>query len=364
MNNIKSRFVSYYEKNEVKFDISFFLAGFIFDIFTLSDVDDPISIAQQVIYLLLIGGILYLEFLNSVKPIEVGSRFLKKIWDVRQLILHFFLGSLLSVYSLFFLKSSSLFSSLLFLLFISALMILNEIKSFQKSRVDLKIGLYVICVFCFFSMLIPVILGFVGIFPFILAVSLTAGVIYGVYKLLKKQIADQNLLYKRLVAPSSTVLIVFVLFYILGWIPPVPLSVQNMGIYHMIEKNGDQYMVSHENPWWRFWHKGDQDFQAQPGDKVYFFAQIFSPGRFDDSVILHWYYKDPRAGWQSTDRIPMRVTGGRKNGYRGFSVKQNYSPGEWRISVETTDSREIGRIYFKITPIELAENRKFQLELF
>lgn len=237
-------------------------------------------------------------------------------------------------------------------------------KSFQKSRIDLKIGLYVICVFCFFSMLIPVILGFVGIFPFILAVSSTAGVIYGVYKLLEKQIADQNLLYKRLVAPGGTVLIVFVLFYILGWIPPVPLSVQNMGIYHMIEKNGDQYLVSHENPWWRFWHKGDQDFRALAGDKVYFFAQIFSPGRFDDSVILHWYYKDPRSGWQSTDRIPMRVTGGRKNGYRGFSVKQNYSPGEWRISVETTDSREIGRIYFKITSIELAEDRQFQLELF
>lgn len=123
MLNIKSRFVSYYEKNEVKFDISFFLAGFIFDVFTLSDVDDPISIAQQVMYLLLIGSILYLEFLNSVKPIEVRSSFLKKIWDVRQLILHFFLGSLLSVYSLFFLKSSSLFSSLLFLLFISVLMI-------------------------------------------------------------------------------------------------------------------------------------------------------------------------------------------------------------------------------------------------
>lgn len=363
MENIKNKFISYYEKNEIKFDISFFLAGFIFDVFTLSDVDDPISIAQQVVYLLLIGSILYLEFLNTVKPLEIHPRF-KKIWDLRQLILHFFLGSLLSVYSLFFLKSSSLFSSLLFLLFISALMILNEIKSFQKSRVDLKIGLYVICVFCFFSMLIPVILGFVGIFPFVLAVSLTTAVIYGVYKLLKSQVADQNLLYKRLIAPSGTVLIIFVLFYIMGWIPPVPLSVQNMGIYHMIEKNGDQYLVSHENPWWRFWHKGDQSFEAQPGDKIYFFAQIFSPGRFDDSVILHWYYKDPRQGWQSTDKIPMRVTGGRKNGYRGFSVKQNYSPGDWRISVETTDSREIGRIYFNVTPVEVAENRQFQLEIF
>lgn len=363
MQNFKSRFLSYYEKNDVKFDISFFLAGFIFDVFTLADVDDPFSIAQQVIYLTIIGSILYFEFLNSIKALE-PSPWLAKIWNYRQLIIHFFLGSLLSVYSLFFLKSSSLFSSLLFLLFISGLMILNEIKSFQKGRFDLKIGLFVICLFCFFSMLVPVILGFVGFVPFMLALSLTASVIYGVFKALQKNVADASLLYKRLVAPSGIVIIVFAVFYFFGWIPPVPLSVQNMGIYHMVEKNGSQYMASHENPWWRFWHKGDQDFKAEPNDKIYFFAQIFSPGRFDDSVILHWYYKDPRQGWTSTDKIPMRVTGGRKNGYRGFSTKQNYTPGEWRISVETTDAREIGRIYFDVTTVEISPDRSFQLEIF
>lgn len=364
MKEFKNKFLHYYEQNETKFDISFFLAGFIFDVFTLSDVDDPFSILQQVVYLLLIGSVLYFEFLHLIKPLELSPR-MTKLWHYRQLILHFFLGSLLSVYSLFFLKSSSLFSSLIFLLFISGLMILNEVKSFQRSRVDLKVGLYVICLFCFFSMLIPVILGFVGILPFLLALTCTGGVIYLVYKQMTKQVSDKNLLYKRLVAPSAAVIILFALFYILGWIPPVPLSVQNMGIYHMIEKNqSGQYLVSHENPWWRFWQKGDQDFQAQPGDKVYFFAQIFSPGRFDDSVILHWFFKDPRQGWMSTDKIPMRVTGGRKNGYRGFSVKQNYTPGEWRISVETTDSREIGRIYFTITPIEPIQSRPYQIEIF
>jgi hypothetical protein len=243
-------------------------------------------------------------------------------------------------------------------------MILNEVKSFQKSRVDLKVGLYVICLFCFFSMLVPVLLGFVGLIPFLLALSLTGFVIYAVFKLLRKNIPDAGLLYRKLVAPSAAVIILFVVFNEFGWIPPVPLSVQNMGIYHLVEKTSGQYQVYHENPWWRFWQKGDQDFKAQPEDKIYFFAQIFSPGRFDDSVILHWFFKDPRMGWQSTDKIPMRVTGGRKNGYRGFSMKQNYTPGEWRISVETTDSREIGRIYFQVSPVEIASDRHFQIEIF
>lgn len=364
LKQFKSHFLEFYEQHETRFDIGFFLVGFILDVFTLSDIDDPLSILQQIAYLIIIGSILYFEFINSIKPLQMSER-ISKIWNYRQLILHFFLGSLLSIYSLFFLKSSSLFSSLLFILFIVGMMILNEVKSFQRSRVDLKIALYVICIFCFFSMLVPVILGFVGILPFILALACTCSVIYFVFKQLQRKIQDRHLLYRRLLAPSIGVISVFVIFYIIGWIPPVPLSVQNMGIYHMITKNSaGQYLASHENPWWRFWHKGDQAFQAEPGDKVYFFAQIFSPGRFDDSVILHWFYNDPKQGWLSTDRVSMRVTGGRKNGYRGFSVKQNYTPGEWRISVETTDSREIGRIYFTITPVEPTQTRQFKIEIF
>src|SRR5690348_14868480 len=99
MKELKSKFLHFYEANETKFDISFFLAGFIFDVFTLSDVDDPLSILQQVVYLIIIGSILYFEFLHVIKPLELSPR-IAKVWNYRQLILHFFLGSLLSVYSL------------------------------------------------------------------------------------------------------------------------------------------------------------------------------------------------------------------------------------------------------------------------
>jgi hypothetical protein len=279
------------------------------------------------------------------------SKRLEKIWNYRQLIVHFLLGSLLSVYSLFFLKSASIFSSVIFVVFLMALMVANELKNVQKSEVNVKIGLYVICVFAFFSMMVPVLLGFVGIVPFILSVLLTALVLYGVVRLLHKRVPNKRVLFRAMIAPGGAVLSLFVVFYLMGWIPPVPLSVQNMGVYHNIEKVEGQYILFHENPWWRFWQTGDQEFKAEPSDKIYFFAQIFSPARFSDSVVLHWYYKEPRTGWKSTDRIPMKITGGRKNGYRGFSVKQNYTAGEWRISVETTDGREIGRIYFDVVKV-------------
>lgn len=359
MTGFKQKISDYYEKHETKVDIAFFLGGFVFDVFTLSKIDDPLAILQQVAYLFVIGLILYYEFLFSCQLFQPGPR-LQKVWNYRQLAVHFLLGSLLSVYSLFFLKSASFFSSLSFVLVIMVLMVLNELKSVQQSEVNIKVGLYIICVFSFFSMMVPVVLGFVGILPFLLAMALTGAFIYGVYRLLRRQVQDEKILLRKMVIPGSTVVLMSLVFYLVGWIPPVPLSVENMGIYHNIEKTNGAYILSHEKPWWKFWQTGDQTFRAAPGDKVYFFASVFSPGRFKDSVYVHWYFHDPRQGWKSTDRIPMQVTGGREKGFRGYAIKQNYSPGDWRVSVETTDRREIGRIYFSVETAEANPERVFQ----
>ncbi len=59
---IKDRMLQYYELHEKRLNISFFLGGFVFDIFTLSEVNDPISITQQVLYLFLTGLILFYEY--------------------------------------------------------------------------------------------------------------------------------------------------------------------------------------------------------------------------------------------------------------------------------------------------------------
>lgn len=362
---MKEKLLRYYEKHETLIDILFFLAGFFFDVFTLSDIDDLLGVGQQVVYLGLLGALLYGDFLSSHGLVTIPSRF-QKVWEYRQLALHFFLGSLLSVYSLFFLKSASFFSSIVFVAVLVGLMVANEMKRVKESGLNIKIGLYVICVFSFFSITVPVLLGFVGVTTFMLSVLLTAGVLAGIYKLLQRRFSESRVLLKSLAMPSAAVLILSVLFYWMGWIPPVPLAAQSMGIYHGIEKSEGKYILSHQNSSWSLWgDQGDRDFVAEPGDKIYFFAQIFSPARFSDSVIVHWYFKDPRQGWQSTDKIPMRISGGRKEGYRGFAMKQNYSEGRWRVSVETTDGREIGRVYFDVTKVlENDPNRTFNTEVF
>jgi hypothetical protein len=122
-----------------------------------------------------------------------------------------------------------------------------------------------------------------------------------------------------------------------------------MGIYHNVEKVGDHYTAHHQLPWWNFWDQGDQNFVAHEGDKIYCFIQVFSPTDFKDKIVLHWLQHHPSRGWESMDRIPMHVIGGRRDGFRGFAYKSNYNSGSWRVQVETSDGRELGRLNFRIT---------------
>lgn len=195
-------------------------------------------------------------------------------------------------------------------------------------------------------------LGFVGRIPFLLALACTLLCLYGAYRLLLKRTGDEHLVLHRLVIPGGVATAGFVVFYLAGWIPPVPLSAKKLGVYHKVERAGDQYLLYHENPWWKIWLSGDQHFRAAPGDKLFVFVSVFSPSRFEDSVVLEWSFKDPRLGWQPSDRIPMRVTGGRRGGYRGVTTKQNFAEGDWRVSVQTTDGSELARLHFAVERLQ------------
>lgn len=360
----KEKAVLFLEKNETKLNIGFFVFGFLFDIITLSSVDDTLGLLQQVAYLVIIGLILYYDTLQKSEKWTPTVR-LEKIWQYRSLILHFLLGSLLSLYSLFFIKSASIFSSLIFILFILAILVVNEMSFVQKGSLSVKAALFVLCVFSFFSLLVPTILGFVGWTPFIISLVLTVGVLFLILKKLQKQILDSKVLFKTLAGPGLGVLTLFTFFYLMGWVPPVPLSVKSIGIYHDVALVDGHYKLQFERDFWKFWQNGAQSFIGRPGDKIVVFTQISSPSRFHDQVIYHWQLYSRKLGWVTQDRIPISIKGGREKGFRGYGVKQNFTTGEWRVLVETTHGREIGRIYFDVEKTDqILETREFQQDVF
>ncbi|MGZ3726508.1 MAG: DUF2914 domain-containing protein [Pseudobdellovibrio sp.] len=357
----KQKILATYKKYDVRFDILFFIGGFAFDAFLVSDIDDLFSLAQQAMYLFIIATFLHHEILFRLHKWRPPEGLLGRVWTYRNPLLHFLLGTLLNIYSLFYIKSASLISSLIFLMLMVGLIIANEFPLVKNAKVSLKMGLFSICLFSYMSIIFPVILGFLGWIPFVLAIATTLVFFYLQFWFLKRQLSDSNVLFDAVLLPSISVLTLFALFYVLGWIPPIPLSVKEQGIYHLVEKKDSHWFLSTEKEWWKFWQSGDQVFKARPQDIIYFYSQIYSPARFSDQIFIQWLRKDPIHGWQKTDRIPMQIVGGRKEGFRGFASKSNYQAGQWRVQVETAMGHEISRLDFEVIMDSSSDLRNFKV---
>lgn len=328
---------------------AFFLIGFLYDVWSLDRIDSLFGILKHGSYLTAIGAFLSFEILAAAKKFTPQGR-LAKAWEYHELAVHFLLGSLLSEYTLFFFKSSSLWSSLAFLVLLGVILVLNEFKQFKgSSGIPVRVALFSICLISYFVYLVPVIQGYVGTVPFLLALVCACLVIFILNKVLKARLEDQDpLLKRRLVVPFAWVLGAMMGLYFMHLIPPIPVAVRYIGVFHEIKKEQGKYQLGYTRSRWKFWQNGDQTFSARPGDKIHCFVRIFSPGRFSDQVQIRWLFDDPRSGWQQHDVIPIAITGGRDEGYRGVTFKSNYQVGDWQIRAETTDGRELGRIYFTV----------------
>jgi hypothetical protein len=354
--DMKSKIANWYEANQAKADVGIFVGGFLFDVLTLSRPDDLIALVQQALYLMILGFLLVRSDLQ--KPF--ASKFGQKIWQFKDFIFHFIMGSLLSLYTLFFFKSGSIWNSFVFLFFLVAILIINELPQFQKRGSLLKWVLYHLMLICFLNLLIPVLVNRLGVLVFILSL-VVASLVHAV---LFKQVVQKfpPHLIQNWLKSVIAVYLAWIALYFMNVIPPIPLALEKSGIYHLIEKQADSYILSYERPRWKFWESGAQTFLKRPNDEVYFFGRVFAPKGFNDQVYTVWKYKDPKQGWMQSDKIPISLMGGREQGFRMFSKKKNLQNGHWRVEVQTSDSREIGRIYFEVQESLEARIEPFQTE--
>jgi len=327
--------------------LAFFIAGFSFDAFLLHRIDDPLMLIHQAIYLTLSALIIAWDLFCEEKVAQIPSWFLK-IWVYREGILHFMLGTLLNVYTIFYFKSGSFVSSLYFLALLALLLFLNEVRPAQISKNFLRNALFGLCLISYMNILIPILAKTMGLSIFLLSIVIAYTIHHFFLRFLKSRIKNR-ILFKDVQLPFIFVITLYSLLYFFKVLPPVPLSMKNIGIYHSIKKEGNQYKLGITRSKWLFWQSGDQNFEARPGDRINCFVQIFSPTRFQDQLTVRWFFKNPKLGWEPRDAVPLSIIGGREDGYRGFIAKANYEAGDWRVSVETTDGREVGRIHFEVT---------------
>lgn len=326
---------------------AFFFLGFVFDIVTLGEIDETSNILVHLFYLIISIAIIVLEYLK-IEKLDTNKKWVHLIFNHKTDIFHFCLGSLLSSFALFYFKSASLANSYFMLLVITIFLILNEFESFQKKGILVRTILLFLCYVTFLIYFIPILIGKSNTFIFLLSIALSIASSFALKSWLNKKtgLVYQNT--RDLFLPHVGVALFFTFLYFTKVLPPLPLSLKYIGVFHNIEKSNGHYITTDYKPNWKFWHNGDQDFKYSKNDRVYIFTKIFSPAGFKEKVNIRWSI-EKNGNYRTSDIIPLSVKGGRRNGYRAFAFKQNIRPGNWQVKIETNSGLEIGRINFTIT---------------
>jgi hypothetical protein len=162
----------------------------------------------------------------------------------------------------------------------------------------------------------------------------------------------------------TRIIVIFALFnflYFTNIIPPVPLSLKFKAVYHNIEIIGENsYQGTYEETrWWNFLRKRSRNIHQKENEETFVFASVFAPTRLRTSIYHSWQFYDEEAvEWVQTDKIQIPISGGREDGFRGFSTKKNVWPGKWRVVIETERGQRLGQIRFKIKD----KDKEFTLE--
>jgi hypothetical protein len=342
----------FYNKYQRFVPVLAFLGGFGWDSATLTRIDKLFDNFFLLGYILLLGGFIIL--VNLVEQGVVRKPLFVKYKEWYPLVIQFFLGGLFSAYVIFYSRSAAFTKTDLFLALLVILLVANEFLRERLSNIYFQMSLYFLVCFAFFTFFLPVITKTMSVWLFIAGGILSLGMIAGCLFILWKNSAIKSREHLRRVSVVVAALYVALnLFYWLNWIPPVPLSLKHGGIYHQAERAGDFYRLQFEKPkWYEFFKKSDDTFHQAPGDVVHCFASVFAPAQLNTQIYHHWQkYSPERDVWTSTDRLSYPITGGRDGGFRGYTRKQNISPGEWRVDVETSDGRLLGRIKFEVEAI-------------
>ncbi len=340
-----------------------FVGGFLLDTITLNRIDawfDNILLLSYVTLLTIVVGLL-VHGMYADSPILLVRRHFSKL----ALVVQFLLGALFSASVIFYSQSASISQASWFIVILVALMVMNEIVHTDPPRVVVLLTLYFFTVTCFLTFFLPVVTKRMNAFSFlaagVLTIMITSFLIY-------RGVSDHHVrraLFTKVGLAIAGVWVVMMIFYFNRWIPPVPLAMRDGGVYTRIVKRGNEYLVY--NPairWYQNLPGLEKRIEYVPGDTVFAFSSIFAPTRFSREIEHQWkMYDEPTDTWRVTDRLPYTLTGGRKDGYRGYTFKRHLAPGKWRVDVVTDQDWIIGRLRLEIVPASPSSPKVYKTEI-
>ncbi|MCD5382121.1 MAG: DUF2914 domain-containing protein [Candidatus Pacebacteria bacterium] len=337
--------------------LSFFL-GFVIDNITLNRVDqvfDNIVLFTYVVLAMVSLLLLYASVSGNIyEPIR------ERVRAFSPLLVQFAFGGLLSGILIFYGRSGTWYESWPFLLVILAVIYGNETIKDRSQRLVFNLSILFVGLFSYVVLVIPVFTGMMGPWIFIGSGFIALTVMHFFVRVLHRIVPNFiDMQMRSIIFVIGTIYASLNFLYFSNIIPPIPLSIKEVGIYHSVVRYGDgNYQLTYEKPaWYQFFRDSDKHFHHQPGDNIYCFASVFAPTRLATEVYHRWeWYDEANAEWVEHGRFSYSIEGGRDGGFRGYTLIKNYREAKWRCTVETERGQVIGREVFFVeggAPAEL-----------
>lgn len=340
------------------------LFGFLLDLVTFKALNINTAFLLLGVHVTLVG--LAIAFLNSFdeRILRTNPKHpLRYLRLLAPLALQFSMGALLSAVMIFYLFSGSIAVSWPFLLVVVLLMISNEIFREYYMQPVVQLPVYFLVVFALGALMLPFLLKSIGFWVFAFSGLIAMVLVRMLYHLMLQfvpSIIDEK---PRIYASIVLIYSIMLVLYLTNIIPPIPLSLRGIGVYHNVERIADGYLLEVEEESWVDKVLPGHTVTIVPGQPLYVFATVFAPNHLETRIVhvWDWYDTDAKA-WVTMGELGYTITGGRDDGYRGFTQKTSLLAGKWRVSVTTERGQVLGRTQFRIDYAEHPKVTKRLLE--
>jgi len=339
------------------------VAGFLLDNFFFLDRIDSLQ-SYLILTSYMVIAALGIAVIHLIETGRWRHALILKIAPFVPVVIQFAFGGLFSGFLSVYSRSASVAVSWIFVLVIAGLLIGNE--RFRKKYIEFsfQVSVYFIGLFSFFIFFLPIIFHRIGSLMFLLSgivsLVLIAIFLYMLRLIVPEVVKEQR---ARVARSIAVIFVVFNALYFTNAIPPLPLALKDAGVYHSVAREGDAYVLQAEPvPWYKRYLLYNTQYHRTAGESAFVFTAIYAPSGLNTVILHEWQSKDPEDGWVTQSVVPFTISGGRDEGYRGYSTKSALHEGKWRVNVLTSNGQVIGRVAFTIfnasTTLELREVRR------
>ena len=310
-----------------------FVLGFFTDLILLDQIDSLADNLVLLFYATLATVALLLFYLGIAQ--RLPDWFSKKLIRFMPTLMQYAFGGLLSGMLIFYGRSGDWLTSAPFLLIILSVIVGNEFVHKRSDRLVYHLALYFIGLFSYVVLVLPVLFRAMGDLMFFLsglvALIIVSIVIQTLYRIVPN-FMRANI--RRIVLVIGSIYATLNILYFTGVIPPIPLSLKQHEVVHLVVPVSNGYRLTTEDQaWWRslpFMMK-----ELRPGSSLSCFARVYAPTRLSTDIYHRWEYKNEKGSWVQRARVKYSIAGSNQGGYRGYTTIENVPSGVWRCSVET-----------------------------